>query len=275
MTDKPLFFVLGAPKSGTTWLQLALDLHPQLICRGEGKFHFFRQQLVGATESYNAFMKTRTEQVFGKATFPPVKIQELDVIFRAFVEGRLRAGGQAEGMRVGAKDPDFGLFLSDFAAIYPDADYIHIIRDPRDAAISMQRHMQRLHPGVDTRSLMDALTDTARGWGSYITNVRAEVDRCELSYLEVRYEDMVLHPNDELAKIFAFLRVDQGASIIESCVAATRFSVLSGGREPGHTSDASFYRRGVAGGWQDELDEAAGALLLKAAGEVALELGYR
>lgn len=273
MTEKPMFFVLGAPKSGTTWLQLALDRHPQLICKGEGKFHFFRQQLVKATESYNAFMKTRTEQVFGQATFPPVKIQELDAIFRAFVEGRLRGGGGAA--RVGAKDPDFGLFLPDFAAVYPDASYIHIIRDPRDAAVSMWRHMQRLHPGVDGRPMMEAMSDTARGWASYIANVRAEVEQSGLTYFEVRYEDMVLQPELELAHIFAFLDVDQDAGIIDDCVAATRFSVLSGGREPGQTADGSFYRRGVAGGWREDIDEEAGVRILAVAGRVALDLGYR
>ena len=33
---KPLFFICGAIKSGTTWLQLMLDAHPDIACRGEG-----------------------------------------------------------------------------------------------------------------------------------------------------------------------------------------------------------------------------------------------
>jgi hypothetical protein len=33
-----LFFAGGAPRSGTTWLQLLLDSHPEVCCRGEGLF---------------------------------------------------------------------------------------------------------------------------------------------------------------------------------------------------------------------------------------------
>jgi hypothetical protein len=33
-----LFFVGGAPRSGTTWLQQMVDCHPHISCRGEGLF---------------------------------------------------------------------------------------------------------------------------------------------------------------------------------------------------------------------------------------------
>src|SRR5215210_5260554 len=36
--DFPIFFVVGRPKSGTTWLQRMLNQHPEVICRGEGWF---------------------------------------------------------------------------------------------------------------------------------------------------------------------------------------------------------------------------------------------
>ena len=31
-----IFFIGGSQKSGTTWLQLLLDAHPQIACKGEG-----------------------------------------------------------------------------------------------------------------------------------------------------------------------------------------------------------------------------------------------
>src|SRR5215207_9094047 len=34
----PVFFVLGQQKSGTTWLMRMLDSHPEILCRGEGRF---------------------------------------------------------------------------------------------------------------------------------------------------------------------------------------------------------------------------------------------
>ncbi len=32
------FFILGPPKSGTSWVQGALGSHPEIFCAGEGKF---------------------------------------------------------------------------------------------------------------------------------------------------------------------------------------------------------------------------------------------
>ena len=34
----PVFFVVGHQKSGTTWLMRMLDSHPEILCRGEGRF---------------------------------------------------------------------------------------------------------------------------------------------------------------------------------------------------------------------------------------------
>ena len=38
LAGKQLFFVGGAPRSGTTWLQQLLNAHPDCSCRGEGLF---------------------------------------------------------------------------------------------------------------------------------------------------------------------------------------------------------------------------------------------
>jgi Sulfotransferase family len=38
LQKKQIFFIGGAVKSGTTWLQLLLDAHPEVSCNGEGHF---------------------------------------------------------------------------------------------------------------------------------------------------------------------------------------------------------------------------------------------
>src|SRR5918994_2206964 len=34
----PVFFVTGVGKSGTSWLMRTLDGHPEILCKGEGRF---------------------------------------------------------------------------------------------------------------------------------------------------------------------------------------------------------------------------------------------
>ncbi len=47
-------FVLGMPKSGTTWLQNILNSHPEIICRGEANFKKrWQEPLENCVETYN------------------------------------------------------------------------------------------------------------------------------------------------------------------------------------------------------------------------------
>src|SRR5215204_4110862 len=36
--NTPVFFVTGVGKSGTSWLMRMLDSHPEILCKGEGRF---------------------------------------------------------------------------------------------------------------------------------------------------------------------------------------------------------------------------------------------
>lgn len=276
ITAKPsLFFVLGAPKSGTTWLQLALDRHPEVACKGEGKFHYFRHRLAEAGGAYNRFIAARNPKVFGAETFPPLTIEEVDTLFGVFVENRIRHGVLKPGtLRLGSKDPDFGLYIKEFAALFPNAPYLHIIRDPRDACLSMAHHMRRVHPEVNFGSWDHVLDDTARGWRMYLEGVRKEASARTLAYQEITYEAMTADAHSVLAACFEFLTVSANPNIVADCVSGSRFEALSQGRSPGHEDRNSFFRKGVAGGWRDELTPGQADRILELAGPLAAKLGY-
>src|SRR5215207_8476885 len=36
--DTPVFFLVGQSKSGTGWLMKIMDSHPEILCRGGGRF---------------------------------------------------------------------------------------------------------------------------------------------------------------------------------------------------------------------------------------------
>jgi Sulfotransferase family len=37
-SNTPVFFITGVGKSGTSWLMRMLDGHPEILCKGEGRF---------------------------------------------------------------------------------------------------------------------------------------------------------------------------------------------------------------------------------------------
>ncbi len=69
------FFICGAQKSGTTWLQRILDAHPQVRCRGEGHFFSELSRLLGQSfSSYNKTLGKVADQAFeGRPYYPGVR----------------------------------------------------------------------------------------------------------------------------------------------------------------------------------------------------------
>ena len=56
--ERQLFFVAGLGKSGTTWLELILNAHPDVCCHGEGHFaDRLLPDLNGAINRYNGYLK--------------------------------------------------------------------------------------------------------------------------------------------------------------------------------------------------------------------------
>ena len=74
-------------------------------------------------------------------------------------------------------------------------------------------------------------------------------------YTEVRYEDLLERPNEEVGRLLGFLGVDTDETLVEHCVSSASFEKLSKGRERGQEDPASFYRKGVAGDWKYLFDE--------------------
>jgi hypothetical protein len=241
-------FVVGAPRSGTTWLQQLLYVHPAIATGGES--HLFCEGLPA---------------VFGNFAHPNgmshlstwVSRGELLRAARAFCDGVFetqRAATRPSARLVLEKTPNHRLQAALQAELYPDARYVHIIRDGRDATAS-----QRELWGATTGEFADA-DRAAQAWAAAVRDVRTHFS--PLAYLELRYEDIVADTPAALGAIFDHLGLEHDAPLR---AAAARF-----GRAPVHTSPRSpgVAVRKHAG---DALSERAVAV---AAGDLLVELGY-
>ena len=63
LSEKTIFFIIGCPKSGTTWLQRMLDSHPNSICRGEADFNLLIDQLEKMCNDYNRHLAQVNNQI--------------------------------------------------------------------------------------------------------------------------------------------------------------------------------------------------------------------
>jgi len=204
----PPLIVLGVRRSGTTLLRVMLDRNSQLAVPDES---YFLPQLAhrhSDRPDLDAFL----DDLRRLPTLPEWELTADDV------RGRLRQGmtlGEAVGavyetyaaargkVRWGDKTPMYMQYLPLLERLFPDARYVHLIRDGRDAALSFLQ----MPEGVVTKTWAHP-TDAAGfacQWRTEVAAARALGRRIGSSrYLELRYERLVEDPEGELRRICTF-----------------------------------------------------------------------
>ena len=281
LLSKQIFFLGGSAKSGTTWLQVLLDAHPQVSCSGENHFvNLLSPGLKKALEEYNriildprgntAYQLGKEPEIFGADGFRYVVVTAMLTILLAQAKGKpVLALGDKTTHNVRA----FGAL----STWLPGSKCIHIVRDPRDSAVSGWHHINRIFP-QDARERFPGIYDYVKHYAdvwSWEVGRGVEVgsekpDR----YLEVRYEELVRRPVPILRGAFRFLGVDDDEPIARQCVEAAAFEKLSRGRKPGEEDTRSFFRKGVVGDWENHLDTMSRDYILAKCGDLMKRFGY-
>lgn len=278
----PLFFVCGAPKSGTTWLQRLIDAHPHAQCGGEG--HFFDRLWDGLLQSmrhYNEQQRTVAQLVYeGQPYYRGWDQPALLYTLYGLIGSVLAQRGLPPGVRIiGDKTPRYTLYLSRLWHLFPQAKVVHLIRDGRDVVVSSLYHEARSTgtpvAGRDAAALRDSVAAYARVWRENVSTARASAAErpATAGYHEVRYESLHAAPEATLTELFGFLGLEAPPAVLQRCLRAADFERLSG-RPKGAADGGAFHRKGIVGDWREHFDEAAQSALLAEAGDLLAELGY-
>ncbi|QKT02462.1 sulfotransferase [Ectothiorhodospiraceae bacterium 2226] len=211
------FFVTGTPRSGTKLLRALIKQQPGLwIPDGETNFfpHFLtRARTYGDLAERRNFQRLAQDMARTKAYWywesegvaptaeewyaqcPGYRMpQVLEGLFRALYAREGAPAGPWQRLRWGDKSPAHVERLDVIARHFPASRFVHIVRDPRDVALSAERAWGK-HKLRTAQRWFDAVS-AARRVGRAIGSER---------YLELRYEDLVRDPEREVARVVAFL----------------------------------------------------------------------
>lgn len=273
MTTAPVF-VVGMGRSGTTLLRMMLTHHPRLAIPYESGFLTGYQDRAPdfAPLTDDAHLRRLVETMLAERN-----VQRWDHTFSAerivAAVGERTVAGVARAIyedyaagRSKARWGDKSDYLDRLHVLYemfPDAQFIHIVRDGRDVALSVMKLPWGPNDIVGAAEWWDAHVRIARRVGAVMGPRK---------YMEVRYEHLVTRPEHELRRCCAFIGEDYTPAMLDYQGGAAT-AIPAETRALHHGVDAAPYRQRVFA-LKREMHPADVALFNRHAHGMLAELGY-
>lgn len=204
------FFIVGASRSGTTMLRLMLNTHSRLAVPDEmkyfrhveGQYDLASWRIALCEDDYRGLVQQYLDT--RKNVFPEGKealdtlLAEDDRTIRGPYRSLLAHWTKTYGKeRWGEKTPHNIFYVDVLADMFPDAQFIHVVRDPRAVVQSMNA----------SSYYSDETVFNALNWRKSIRDGQCLFQQhCRPDqFLTVRYEDLVLNAESALRRVCAFL----------------------------------------------------------------------
>ncbi len=228
-TRRSPVFVVGYARSGTsltcrllrrylkvsfgTESQFIIRYHRRLAAYGDLECDANMQQLILDISRERFF--TRSAANWGFVFAPYAAFTTLESrSYRAVLDAIFGQLAAHNGMvRWGDKTPQYINHLPTLLELYPDAQFVHVLRDGRDVALSLR------HTTFGPKNACE----TALAWTRAVTRVRTFADTLPpRQFVEVRYEELIDRPADVLMRLADFLGIDDTdgklSAYISTCV---------------------------------------------------------
>jgi len=273
ISDKDLVFIIGAPRSGTTWLQTMLAAHPS-VCSTIDELKLFDFFTVPLEQGWNYLLGLQTATggdrnglaaIWTDAQFYGFLSEFVDRIYTQVLAANPDATVLLD------KAPAYSNCIDHIEKLLPRAKFIHMIRDGRDVASSMIAAAQGWGKPWAPRDIESA----AAQWKEYVLGAQ-KACRYAGRYLEVRYEELLANGTQVLGGVFGFMGVSTDSSLVAGIYDRHRFEKMKekgkGARD--FSLPKEFFRKGQAGDWRNSLNPSERLLFHETAGDLLADLGY-
>lgn len=247
-------FIVGCQRSGTTVLRLILDSHSRVSCGPETLFLADMERIV--TTDWPRLSRFGFDQDYWLRNIGGF----FDGIQRDYAAGR---GKQ----RWADKSPRYAMHMDFIARIFPNAQFIHVIRDGRDVAVS---HRKRFGYWPCVKAAIK--------WPRYIAAARASAAKLEPGrYYEIRYEQLVGDIEASTRDLFSFLGEEWEPQVLDfdkkqHDVPARYYDQAASRQASAKTTDAVYGSR--VGTYRRELDPMVRLLIWMTSRTTLKKLGY-
>jgi len=224
-------FIIGSPRSGTTLLRTTLSSHSQISIPHEFPlFSLLYERYEGESDidmlidylfSFTAFKEWGINRTKLRRDLKDSD-QRLSVIISNIYINYIEENYKGKTIW-GDKNIGHTAYLKEIKREFPEAKFVHIVRDVRSVALSLKtrkwlsyrfarkprRYIRHIKGGVKT--WLDALC--------LISEFKSE---CPEALYEMRYEDLVSQPEQQLKKLSSFLDISFEQKMLEHSTEAKR-----------------------------------------------------
>jgi hypothetical protein len=270
LRGKKLVFLVGAPRSGTTWLQLLLSRSP-LVATGQETdlFNIFLRPMV---DEWNRYRRTGEPGSLTE-TLTNEELRALLHNASGFVLAKI-AQKKPSATIVLEKTPNHVRHWREILDLWPEAHFIHIIRDPRSVVASLRAASRSWGPGWGS----SRISTISERWVADVSDGR-RISQATGNYQEVRFQDLVADGAEILMRVFAKLGVHANSGECHQYVDQCRIEKLRTAALEAAPFDLARigkyrFRIGTTDSWRTELSRWEIALVERLARRLMLELGF-
>lgn len=218
----PFVFIVGRGRSGTTLLQNILDANQHVLMPIESRLIIYLKQKyftktkwtradvlefiddIYLDKKFRKYWNIKKELLKEKFLAIPLSKISFNLLCKLIYLNYESPYKKGEILLLGDKNPTYSLFVSELLAVFPEAKFIHLVRDYRDNVLSNINV-------IKTESIPIA----AHGWVAYNQEIEKVKKNNPTIFLTIKYEDLVAFPEENAKKNCHFLGLSYNPEMLE------------------------------------------------------------
>lgn len=267
-TGSNLVFVVGCPRSGTTFLQKLLGSNPQI--RTTRETHLFDAYLGQDIRSWRGEIEKASSNPWAVGISWYLGEDYFFSALREYAYNLIKphvVDLKADQLFI-EKTPNHAEYIPEILAVFPECKIIHLIRDPRDVVASIiaaSRSWARYFPR--------AANDAARMWVRYVNEVGSSRNLLgENQFFQLKYEHLLSSTKEVIESLSTFLKIQWKQEELEKAI--RKNDARSKIRKRGGEDSQKFLRKAKPGSWKEDLNWKQKFDVWRIARKTMNEVGY-
>jgi hypothetical protein len=220
ISNTPLYFVIGKERSGTTLLQVMLNSHPNIVAPPESRFIIMLHLQYGSKKNWTEQdVRAFCDDLYVEKIFVNFWGINKDELCNSLLQVKEKLNyqllcklifyhfdKQSKDIKLFVdKNPLYYCFLPELSKIFPDAKFIHIVRDYRGNILSHKRVVR----------INFSIPDMAYRWMKVNKHIEEVKAKSPAQWTTVKYESLVTDPENIMQQVCAFIKMPFDRNMIE------------------------------------------------------------